>query len=1110
MRPGKKALVVMKLTVFFMLATLMQASAAAQEQITLSMKNAPLEAVFREIKKQTGYDFWYDARSVQNAGTVNMEVRNQPLTKVLQLCLQGRSLTYEVVDKTIVVRETAAGPNGRETAAIRVKGTVVDSVSRMPLIGVTVRLKGSQTGTTTNAVGKFDLEVPDNQAVLVISFIGYTSREVAVQAGDMTIELAPVREALGEVVVTALGMRKQTRSLTYNVQEIRGEDLNTVKDANFVNALQGKVAGITINASAAGIGGGVRVIMRGAKSLFGNNNALYVVDGIPLPVPLTGVQESGGLYFGRGLSGDGISNFNPEDIESISVLSGPAAAALYGSDAANGVINITTKKGAAGKLRVDVFNNSNFFSPFVLPELQNTYGPSSPDAFDSWGPKLPTPSAYNPRKDFFQTGQNVTNGFNLSGGSATNQTFFSGSMVSGKGIIPNNELSRYNFSIRNTSSYLDNRLNLDLSASFIKVKEQNMLAQGQYSNPLLPVYLFPPGRDIQSIQMFERYDPVRNFNTQFWPFGDMGYSMENPYWINNRELFTNDKNRYLISAAAKYQVRDWLNVSGRVKYDRNQTGSESKLYASTSGILASPAGGYARSSSTDQQLYADLIVNATRQFNDFSVNGSIGSSIQDNQQVSEYFGGNLGQVANLFTYNNVTKASSKYGQGNSRLQRQALFFNGEIGYRRFVYLNFSARNDWSSTLANTDYLKKGFFYPSVGLSAIVTDMADLKSSVLSYLKVRGSVSSVGNALTFNRSTGQLQYDLNTTGVRTVTYAFLAPLQPEKTRSYEAGIDARFWKDRINLTFTAYKSNTFNQLFSITAPQSSGYSTYYANAGNVENKGIEAVLGYNGNLGQVEWNASLNFSLNRNKIIEMLPPVKDGNSKDDVYYRLDSLPVAGTGSFSNVIRTGGQIGDIFVNTLKTDNQGYIYVDQGSGKVTPMPNTFIYAGNSNPRYNMGFRNNFSYRGFDLSFLIQARFGGIVVSQTQAFLDAFGVSKTSADARDNGGVYINGSQMPNVKDYYQIIGGGNGILAPYVYSATNVRLGEASLAYSFPAKFFNNKLRSATVTLTGRNLFMFYNKAPFDPEVAASTGTYYQGIDYFMQPSLRSFGFSVRVGL
>ena len=1094
-----KILLAMKLTVLLLTIACVNVSAAVHSQgITLRYNDVPFKNVIEQISRQSGYSVLADTKDMQNAKNVTVSVRNASLEKALIESFKGQPFTYEIVNKTILIKSNSP--------AWILSGSVLNS-SGEAVPGASVTIKGTTVGTTTKTDGTFSLNITEAEAVLIISSIGYAPQEIVVsQSQPNIVIILETQEAVMEsvVITTALGIKRAEKSLTYNAQEVKGDEVTKVRDANFVNALQGKVAGVTINTSANGIGGGTRVIMRGTKSLSGNNNALYVIDGVPMPALAN--EGSSGVFGGRAGSGDGISNINPDDIESMTVLSGPSAAALYGSDAANGVVIINTKRGAAGRLRLNVYNTTSLFSPFVLPKLQKTYGQSGENAFDSWGSKLATPSSYNPAKDFFQTGSNVTTGFDLSGGTKSNQTFFSASIVNGEGIIPNNKLKRYNFSFRNTSSFLEEKLNIDLNAMYIKTDEQNMLAQGQYSNPLLGVYLFPAGADFESIKHYERYNPVRNFNTQYWPLGAAGYTIENPYWVANRELFTNNKDRYILGAGATYKFTDWLDVASRVKFDRTNVLGETKFHASTIGVFAGDQGGYVRTNNAITQIYADAILTARKDVADFNFNVNIGSSIQDNKSDFDLHGGNLAQYTNLFVLSNINRTTAKIEQDDlPHVQRQSVFGNAEIGYRRALFLNVSARNDWASTLAGTSALKSGFFYPSVGLSAVLTDLFEIRNSTLSYLKLRGSYSSVGNALPAFISRQQLRF---IGAAETTKYGYITDLQPENTKSYEAGFDARFFSNKVSLTTTLYHSNTYNQLFRVNAAPSSGYDVYMVNAGNVENRGIEAVLGYNGRLiNDLRWTSALTFSLNRNKILEMLPAVKDALG---FTYSLDSADVASSGSFRNIITTGGQMGDVYVNTLKTDNQGYIYVDPGSGKVTPQPQSFIYAGNANPRYNVGFRNEFGYKGMTLGFLFDGRFGGIVVSQTQAILDAFGASQASADARDAGGVMINDALLPNVKDYYQTVGAGDGILSPYVYSATNVRLREAFLSYTIPAKLFNNKIQGLTLGVTGRNLWMIYNKAPFDPEVSASTGTYYQGIDYWMMPSLRSIGFNIKVNL
>jgi len=1109
MRRLTKTLLIMKLIIFFLVAGLLNAQAKGLSQtINFSGKKVAIEKAFDAIETQTDYSIFANKSLMRGTRQISVSVRDMSVTEFLQLIMKDQPIDFEIINKTIFIKEKAAAvvitrPSQSfltEAPQQEITG-IIQGAGGQPLEGATITVKGTGTTTVSKADGRFAINATSNQ-VLIVSYVGYQTVEEPVKGRSVITIVLQESQAEGDrVVVTALGIRKKTKALTYNVQEVGGDEVNKVKDANFVNSLTGKVAGVTINTSSSGIGGSVRVVMRGAKSLFGNNNALYVIDGIPLPNLAS--DQPNDIFSGAGATGDGISNINPDDIESINVLTGPAAAALYGSQAANGVVLITTKKGErASKFKLSLTNSTSFFSPFVLPRFQNEYG-SEPEDYNSWSTKLKTPSTYDP-KDFFQTGTNVTNAISLSTGTERNQTYFSASTVNAKGIIPNNEFTRYNFSVRNTSSFLNDRMNLDLSAMYITLKEQNMFSQGQYFNPLVPVYLFPRGDDIRKYEVYERYNAARNFKTQFWPYGDMGFQMQNPYWIINRDFFNNVKDRYILSAALKYSLTSWLNVQGRVKLDNNETIGEKKYAASTAGLFASPAGAYYNNNIQTKQTYADVLLSANKTFSrDFGVSVNLGSSIQDAQYKQTGYGGFLLSVPNLYTFSNVNSTLASATQSGYHDQIQSVFGTAQLDYKGMLFLDVTGRNDWSSALVNTT--AKSIFYPSIGVSGILSDLFHYHSPAVSYIKVRGSYSEVGNAP--QRFVTIATYPILGGFPVTTSYLPATGLQPERTKSYEAGVNLKFWRNKISLDVTAYRSNTYNQLFNPALAPSTGFSSFYVNAGQVTNQGIEASLGFNGKITRdLTWSSSATFTLNRNKIVKLLSGYTDKTTGQAV--SVDSLSMGGTGSYMMALVKGGSIGDIYVSTLTVDEHGYVVVNTSSQTVTADANTYVKAGNSNPRYNIGFRNSIGFKNFSFDFLVSARLGGVCVSVTQAIMDRFGVSEASAIARDQGGAYVNGYKIP-AQPYYAVAGGGvAGVGSMYVYSATNVRLGEASLSYHFPGTFFHNRINGITIAATGRNLFMFYNKAPFDPEATANTGTYYQGIDYFIQPSLRSLGFNVKI--
>ena len=980
----------------------------------------------------------------------------------------------------------------------KVTGRVVDSAGE-PLIGATIMVEGSKDGVVTDIDGNYTINAAP-KAKLVISYVGYTAQTILV--GDKTtidVTLKEVANTMNEVVVTALGIKRAEKALSYNVQSVGSNELTRNKDANFVNSLNGKVAGVNISKSASGVGGATRVIMRGAKSIEGDNNVLYVIDGIPI-FNFSGGRDSGIMGEGR-VSSEGIADLNPEDIESISVLAGPSAAALYGSNAANGAILITTKKGKEGKVDISFSSSADFSSPLLMPEFQNTYG-NKLGSYESWGEKLATPSSYDPKKDFFRTGTNFINALTLNMGNEFNQTFASVATTNARGIVPNNTYERYNFTIRNTTRMFKNKVQLDLGASYIKQKDNNMVSQGEYWNPIVAAYLFPRGESFEGIKTFERYDNVRNFPTQYWPISDSRFANQNPYWTAYRNLAPDDKDRFMFNAGLTYNIFDWLNVAGRIRFDKTFITSERKIYASSFNYFAKEKGAYDYFDYKDHQTYIDAIANINKTFGKFSLAANVGYSYSDYASLTRGYGGNLVLVPNKFSLNNINPSDSKIREagGDSKVRNVAAFASAELGWRSMVYLTLTGRNDWNSRLVNSS--EESFFYPSVGLSGIISEMTKLPSFI-SYLKVRGSYTEVGSPVSRSGMTpGTITTPIVGGSLKSTDIYPFTDYKAERTKSYEFGLTARFWK-KLSFDFTWYKSNTYNQTFIGELPESSGYKAVYLQAGNVENRGVEMALGYSDNFGGLQWNSSLVYSKNVNEIKEMVK---------DYYHPLSpkpiNIPEVSKDNGRVLLKVGGSINDIYARkVLAKDNQGFVNVSPSGGMNLETVDP-IYLGKTTPDFTMGWNNNFTYKNFGLSFLINARFGGVVTSSTQALLDRFGVSKASADARDAGGVMIPNQGLYDAKKYYTLVATGENDLAGYyTYSATNVRLQELTLSYKFNSKLFNNVIKDLTLSFVATNPWMIYCKAPFDPELTASTGTYGQGNDYFMQPSLKSYGFSVK---
>ena len=1094
------------MTLCFLLG--MNAGAMAQN-VQMKLGKVSVKQAIATLKDKSGYSFVYEMNDLDLNKKV--DVNATTLSESIQQILNGQQVNYEIKGNTVIVKHQGVTKDQKENATHTVSGIVKDE-NGLPIIGATVKVRGAQMGVVTDIDGKFSLKTSVG-SVLTVSYIGYKTQDIKVQeGGSLNIKLEPESKQLNEVVVTALGIKRSQKALSYNVQQVTSDELIRNKDANFINSLAGKVAGVNINTSSAGVGGASKVVMRGAKAIEQSSNALYVIDG----VPMFNLGQEGGKGFESSGTTEAIADINPEDIESMSVLTGAAAAALYGSRAANGAIVITTKKGKVGHTEVTFSQNTEFLSAFRLPEFQNRYGTgsqlSSVEVADkSWGKRLNEVNSYgyDPKSDYLKTGVVTTETVTLSTGSEKNQTYLSASAVNSAGIVPNNKYNRYNFTFRNTTSFLQDRMTLDVGASYIKQNDLNMVNQGTYSNPLVEAYLFPRGDDWQTIKMYERYNTQRKIYTQYWPQGLNEFTGQNPYWINYRNLRTNFKDRYMLNAGLTYKILDWLNVAARIRVDNSANKYERKLYASSNTTLTEGSGNgfYAISKTDDKQTYGDLMVNINKSFeNTLSLQANVGASLSDIQQDVLSNSGPLRNdlFANKFTVFQLDDSKAARFQSGYHDQVKSLFASVELGYKGAYYLTLTGRNDWPSQLAGPNSTQSSFFYPSVGTSFVLSEIFHLPKQI-DYLKARASYASVG--LPFPRFLANPTFEWDTALRQWKSKANypLYNLKPENTTSWEIGLTARFLK-HFNLDVTLYHTTTYNQTFNPQISVSSAYSTLYVQTGSVSNKGIELSLGYKNKWGDFGWASNYTFSANRNKINELVRNYV--HPETGTVINKDRLDVGGHGQAHFILKEGGTLGDLYsLSDIKRDSQGRVYIDN-EGKVYTDNNVGdIKLGSVFPKCNMAWRNDFSWKGLNVGLMFSARFGGIVYSATQATLDTYGVSETTAQARDLGYVEVNGGDHINPETWYTTIGSKNGVPQYYTYSATNIRLQEASIGYTIKKNKLWN-IGDITLSLVGRNLLMLYCKAPFDPEATASTGNYYQGIDYFMTPSTRSIGFNVKV--
>ena len=1078
----------------------------AAAQLTLSTPRTTLGTVIKQIQSQSKYQFFYNDK-LSTVTVEPLKVKDASLEQVLNTLLKNKDISYKIEENIIYLSEkensdSLQQQSGKERT---ITGQVVDAKGE-PLIGVSILVKGTTDGAITDLDGNYNIVTKSKNPVIVYSYIGYKTQEIPLKGQTaINITMMDDTQVIDEVVVTALGIKRSEKALSYNVTQVDAESALAVKDANFINSLNGKVAGLNINSSSSGIGGASKVVMRGSRGIEQSSNALYVIDGIPM----YNLSASGGSEEMQSQgSTEAIADINPDDIESMSVLSGAAAAALYGSNASNGAIVITTKKGKVGRVALTVSSNTEMLSPFVMPQFQNRYGTSGTDA--SWGKRLNEANyrGYDPASDYFQTGLIGTESVTLSTGTEHNQTYLSAAAVNSRGIIPNNKYDRYNFTFRNTTLFLEDKMKLDVGAQYIMQKDRNMVNQGIYANPLSSAYLFPRGNDWEDYKMYERYDLERNMYTQYWPQGGGSFRLQNPYWINYRNLRENDKDRYMLSAALSYDILSWLNVAGRVRLDNSYNTYTQKYYASTIATIAEGENGfYGVTNTRDKQTYADLLLNINKTFGeDWSLTANIGASYSDNRSEALAVSGPIAAngLPNFFTVAQLDKETGKREETGYREQTQSIFASAEVGYRSTYYLTLTGRNDWPSQLAGPNSKQSSFFYPSVGGSVVLSELFKLPESI-SYLKLRASWASVG--LPFGRFLAYPTFSWNTsTGAYSSQSAYpLYDLKPERTDSWEVGLTARFLK-HFNFDVSFYNTKTYNQTMDAKLSPTGGYSTFYAQTGNVRNRGVELSLGYKNTWNKFSWSSNYTFSANKNKILSLIDGYINPVTGEEI--TKDRMDVGGLSKARFILKVGGSLGDLYSQSdLLRDSNNKIYVNADGNVAVNDKADDIYLGSVFPKANMAWRNDFQYGNWGLGFLLTARLGGVVYSATQAVLDSYGVSEATAAARDNGGVVINGNDMIDAQKWYTVVGADSGIPQYYAYSATNLRLQEASVSYTIPRKKLKN-IMDITLSLVGRNLWMIYCKAPFDPESVATTGNYYQGIDYFMMPSLRSVGFNLKL--
>lgn len=1009
-------------------------------------------------------------------------------------------------------------------AQTTVKGTITDAQSGIPIPGANVIVKGTKTSASSDFDGKYSISVPNQSSVLVFTYVGSEPKEVAVgNQSTVNVALGAATQQLGEVVVTALGIKREKKAITYSAQNISVDELSEARSLNVANSLSGKVAGLNFSTTSNGVGSSSRITLRGNRSLTGNNQPMYVVDGVPISNGTTNTNPD--IDTGGTTQPDGISNINPEDIASMTVLKGPSAAALYGTRASNGVIVITTKSGKSGKTSVSLSSNFMASSAYDLMNLQNQYGQGTLGAYNatsssSWGGKLdgsqvsawqlvrnpnytgPATTSYSPQPnnviDFYKTGYNLANTLTVTTGNEKAQGYFSYTNTKAEGIVGGNQLDRHNVNLRLTSKISD-KLSLDVKTNYIVQDIDNLLRTGEESIGT-SAYLLPRSIKFNEYKDFEYFDAAGQRQMNYF-LDEAGAPGGNPYWSALRDDARTDKrNRFIGLASLKYDFTNKISLQVRTGLDQMTNKNVRNRYATIA--FNNNLGSYSESYETVSEFNTDALLSYNEKVGDFTIGVNAGANSLQQRSSSLYSGGVLSK-RNFFALSNVATVQSTSTASEKRIN--SVYGFSQIGFRNYLFLDLTARNDWSSTLPAAN---RSFFYPSVGLSAVLSDMFTFPEAI-SYAKLRGSYAKVGNDTDPYQTSSRLSYIGGNGGMLYAqTTAANPDLRPEMSSSVEFGGEIKFFKNRLGLDVTYFKTNTKDQIFYINTPESSSTSRAVVNGGEIQNNGIEVVL--TATPVQTEnfsWDVTANFATYKSEV-------------KSIYGGREEL-VLGEGRLvrSKVIQ-GGEYGDLYIKGFQRSPDGKIIVN--SAGLPLATNSFdVRAGNFNPDWTAGLKNNFKYKDFSLSFLVDFRIGGEVISYTQARQAGLGVSDVTLAGREGGiivdgvvatggGNYVQNTTSINAEQYWTAIGQRTPIAEPFIYDATNIRLRELILGYSLPKRILaNSGFTNIDFSLVGRNLFFFVNKAKyFDPEAGAGTGNL-QGIESFNIPSTRDYGVNVKFG-
>ncbi|MCC7523291.1 MAG: SusC/RagA family TonB-linked outer membrane protein [Chitinophagaceae bacterium] len=1134
----------MRLTLMLLTVCMLQASATGYSQeITYFGKNVTLEKVFKVIESQTGFVVFYNYSAIKNAGTVTINARKKPLEAFLSECFNNQPLQFAIEGKTILIAAKdkviplAAAPN-QPVMDFQISGVIKDEHGNA-LNGATITVKGSNVATTSDASGRFNISVEDD-AVLIFSYASYISKEVKVSRTQsvLNVSLMPDLKNVEEVVITAFGIEKQKRAVGYTQQSIDGSSLTQARESNVLNSLKGKFAGVHINPSSGGPSGSSYIAIRGNSSLSQRDQPLFIVDGMPINNDNLGQIRS---PFGGRDYGDGVKDINPDDIESVTVLKGPNAAALYGSRGANGVVLITTKKSSKKGLGISFNSNSTFEKISQFPTFQNKWAGGYDDTYegywidstvvdgrkfaiqpdwieDQWGGALdgrlaviqtmpdlgPVPMSAQPEdnlKSFYRTGATYTNTVALSAGRENANMRLSLSNLYNKGIIPNNSLNRQTINLV-SGAKITERFSVEAKATFIREENKN--------RPVIGSDFLNINRNFTRIARHINLDWLKDYKN---PDGTMrnwvnNGAIMNPYWVLNETGGDDERNRLIGYISLQYQFTNWLNLRLRTSHDgytdvRNEFIGKGTLAGYTDGAVKN-------FQYRVNELNADAILTAGGKLAK-NLNGTLlmGSNLyKTTTTITGAEGTNL-NYDDLYHISNAQVVTPTQFVG--RKEVQSVFFNGELSYNNYLFLNITGRNDWSSALG-----KPSFYYPSVSISNVITDLLNVRSNVLSYAKLRLSYAQAGNdGAIYQTKTG---YSISpiASGFNGQQFAQISQtltnskLKNELKTSYEIGADIRLFSNRIGIDFTYYDAATTNQIIPIPISASSGFTTQVINAGNIKNRGIEVFL----NAVPVQlknsfrWSATINFSKNKSKVVALTEGITN-------------LVLLSSAGISIQARPGEAFGNIVGFPYKLSDDGRKVVEDGAyvrGGAREI------LGNIQPDWLAGVTNTVSFKGFSLSALVDVRKGGNVYSMTKYDQTASGTGKFTENRGnlvadgvvwdDNAGKYVENTATSFAQNYYAYRAWLQ-VHEDFVVDASYVALRQATLSYDFNSSTLKGTpFKTASISVVGRNLLYLYRDPQFklmdvSPEAAFAPTAAAQGYEAFTMPATRSIGINLALG-